>query len=409
MVYTRAMPVLPRNVPLPLETRGYVPGLDVLRGAAVAAVVIFHAFANSGYQSAHLTPAMFFVDLMSLGKLGVYLFFTLSGFLITGILLKEREKPRYYRNFYIRRALRILPAYLLMLVILKATGVVNWMFVVACLLFVANMAKLFHTTASQYGVLWTLAVEEQFYLLWPTLVNTLRRPRTLLYATLAGCALAPVLRLLLSLRHISTFLLLPTNMDALLYGALCALLLRSGGIHQENISAISRRLLLTGCIFLLPYAYLHCFPHAFSLWGWAVWDALGRLVPYCFFVAAVLLSVQQAQQPGAVPRHPAARFLAFLGYISYGLYLVHPLLFALYDRLFAGSVLGGSHTSFALLTVRFLIVSSVSLLVATLSRRYYEQLFLRRKQALAPYTAPLIETVAIAASPREPHPATTDH
>ena len=85
---------------VPLRLHGYIPGLDILRGIAGGAVVIFHAFANSGYTGNTGSAAFIVVRLAGLGKLGVYLFFVLSGFLITSILLKERERPRYYRNFY---------------------------------------------------------------------------------------------------------------------------------------------------------------------------------------------------------------------------------------------------------------------------------------------------------------------
>lgn len=374
----------------PIRLSGQIPGLDVLRGAAVIAVVIFHGFANSGYHGKPSAPSTIFVTLAELGKLGIYLFFNLSGFLITSILLRQREKPRFYRNFYVRRALRILPAYLLMLFVLKISGLITWWFVAACVLFVANMAKLMHASATEYGVFWTLAVEEQFYLLWPTLVHRLRRTRTLLIAILAGCALAPVLRIVLSLHNIGTFLLLPTNMDALLYGSLCALLLECGVIHTGNIRRIVVVLFATGLVLLLPYVYVSCFLVESSPRFWAVWDAFGRFVPFCLFIGAVLLSVQQAQLHDRKARSPAARLFSFFGYVSYGLYLVHPLIFRLYDHIFLQTSLGASRTRFSMLFARFVTVGCVSLLLATLSRRYFEQLFLARKKELAPYASPAL-------------------
>ena len=389
------MPSRTATKPVPLQVHGYIPGLDVLRGLAVGSVVLFHAFANGGYRGPRGSASMRFVDLMILGKLGVYLFFTLSGFLITTILLKQQERPSYYKNFYIRRALRILPAYLLLLVVLKASGLVDWRFVLACLLFIANMAKLLHASATEYGVLWTLAVEEQFYLLWPTVVRRLRNPRTLLAVLVAGCVLAPLFRFALNLRGIGTYLLLPTNMDALLLGALAAVLVSTGAIHQDNIGRIIRVLLGLGFLFLAPYAYLYCFAAIHSVALFALWDALGRLDPFCFFVAGVLVSIQRAQRGAAERSSRLSRLLEFLGYISYGLYLVHPLLFDLYDRVAAGSALGESRSRFSILVVRFAIVSVVSVLVATLSRRYYEQLFLRRKKGLAPYRGDTRETESL--------------
>ncbi len=371
----------------PLEVRGYLPGLDVLRGLAVAGVVVFHGFTNAGYRTGQAGLDVVFIRLAAAGQFGVSLFFVLSGFLITTILLKQQDRPDYYRNFYIRRALRILPVYLLLLVVLKSFGLVHWHFVLACLLFIANMARLVHSHPYEYGVLWTLAVEEQFYLLWPTVVRLCRDLRLLRNLTIAGCILAPVCRIALDLRGISTYLLLPTNMDALLYGALCAILIRTGALHGGNIRRVTVGLFAVGSVLLPPCLYLFCFSPLVRQANWValVWDAFGRLDPFCLFLAGVLFSVRraQAQFPGRLSL--PARVCIFLGYISYGLYLVHPLLFTVYDRLAAGTALDGFHTGFALLLVRFVIVSAASVGLAALSRRYFEQLFLLRKRVLAPY------------------------
>jgi peptidoglycan/LPS O-acetylase OafA/YrhL len=107
------------------------------------------------------------------GITGVQLFFVLSGFLISGILIDTAASKGYYRKFYMRRALRILPAYLLMLTVLWVDHAVSWRFVLAGLLYVANMASLVGAGSSEYGPLWSLAVEEQFYLIWPVFVRRL--------------------------------------------------------------------------------------------------------------------------------------------------------------------------------------------------------------------------------------------
>lgn len=178
-----------------------------------------------------------------------------------------------------------------MLVVLKAFGLVHWKFVLACLLFIANMAKLLGSSATEYGVLWTLAVEEQFYLLWPTFVRRLRG-RRLIVAILTGCVLAPLFRIALTLRGISTYLLLPTNMDALLYGALCAVLIVAGVLHRDNICRIRRVLFTAGLLLLAPYTYWTAMPTVQGPAFWALWDGFARFDPFCLFVAGVLLSVE---------------------------------------------------------------------------------------------------------------------
>ncbi len=378
-----------------LQLHGYIPGLDVLRGLAVGAVVVFHGFFNSGYPDTSLRPEAVLVRLTDVGKQGVSLFFVLSGFLITSILLKQREKPDYYKNFYVRRALRILPAYVLLLAVLKALGVVHWRFVLACLLFVNNMGKLVHSHTGEYGALWTLAVEEQFYILWPTFVRRLRRGAGLMTVLLAGCAIAPLLRIAMTRHGISTYTFAPTNMDTLLYGALCALLTERGWLHRGNIVKSYRTLFAVGLLLLAPYLYFECFYRFPSIRAFSLWDAFGRYDLICIFVAGVLLAVHKAQKPAPARNGPGARLLVFLGYISYGLYLVHPLLFEFYDRLTRGHALGQARTRFVMVVVRFAVVAPVSVLVATVSRRYYEQLFLRRKKQLAPYKGQSAATESI--------------
>ena len=264
---------------------------------------------------------------------------------------------------------------------LKASGLVHWSFILACLLFIANTAKLVHAHTNEYGVFWTLAVEEQFYLIWPTLVHRWRTPRKLVQAAVFGCAAAFCFRFVLQYRGVFAYTWLPTNMDALLYGALCALVVNDGRLHQGNIGRVTRVLVSAGLVLAVPYTYLLYFPTLHGRFFWAAFDALGRLDPFCFFVASLLLCVRA----GTRFRLPYTGFFVFLGYISYGLYLVHPLFFHIYDSLLGNTVLGRFHTSFPLLAVRFLIVSTVSIAVATSSRRYYEQLFLGRKKRLAPY------------------------
>ena len=107
--------------------------------------------------------------IFSQGNSGVDVFFVLSGFLITAILIESRKSSSYYQDFYWKRALRILPLYILVLL-----GVLLFMpnstrYVIISAFFISNFAQLLHVTTE--GPLWTLAIEEQFYLLWPTVVR----------------------------------------------------------------------------------------------------------------------------------------------------------------------------------------------------------------------------------------------
>jgi peptidoglycan/LPS O-acetylase OafA/YrhL len=188
--------------PAGLLVRAVMAELDSLRGIAILLVVFFHGF-NLPAATTQLRglPRLFVTATLG-GWTGVNLFFVLSGFLITGILLDSKRKPQYYRRFYVRRALRILPVFyllLLLLSVLQLTGWlenrrVGWPFLALSFFYLANMASLFGVT-SHYTVLWTLAVEEQFYLLWPTAVRAFSR-RNLAWFALGFCLVCPALRAL---------------------------------------------------------------------------------------------------------------------------------------------------------------------------------------------------------------------
>ncbi len=146
-----------------------MPELDSMRGIAVLMVLFLHGMAAPlNANLSRLGQTMLSVS--QYGGVGVNLFFVLSGFLITGILIANRGRPDYYRRFYARRALRILPALYATLIVLLLGGLIGWRFVMVSLLFLANFAPLLGLPL-QYPVLWSLAVEEHFYMLWPAIVR----------------------------------------------------------------------------------------------------------------------------------------------------------------------------------------------------------------------------------------------
>lgn len=147
-----------------------MPELDVLRGVAVLGVLLLHGF------SWQYSPRSFgkwggaMIRLTQPGWVGINLFFVLSGFLITGILLDSKSRPDFYRRFYVRRALRILPAYYALLLLLLLLRSSSPAFVGLSFIYLANLTTLFGV-ACGYGPLWSLAVEEHFYIFWPAVVR----------------------------------------------------------------------------------------------------------------------------------------------------------------------------------------------------------------------------------------------
>ncbi len=175
----------------------HFPALDTLRGVAIV-VVLFHnlsIFAGSGGKVDKLWNL--FVEA---GWVGVQLFFVLSGFLITGILVDDKEKPKALRVFYVRRFLRIFPLYYLLLLVYfvwlpRPFSESIWYFV-----YLSNWSWLFYGGLPGLGHVWSLAVEEQFYTLWPWVVLG-SRPRALAGICIALVVVAFGARLGLHLAH----------------------------------------------------------------------------------------------------------------------------------------------------------------------------------------------------------------
>ncbi len=380
---------------LSLRYKGYIPGLDVLRGLAILLVIFYHGTEGRVPWQGTTTWLRWPLLAAQYGASGVELFFVLSGFLITSILIDTAADKDYYRHFYIRRALRILPGYLLLLVVLKLDHVISWRFVLAALLYIANMASLVGAKSYEYGALWSLAVEEQFYLIWPVIVRRLSL-KALTRSILGYLLFVFVFRLVCLLFFPGADVLhkLWTNAESLLVGALISICLRRDLLRRDNIARVGWS--LAGVAALL-------WPLTLFLdlrWGNggadAVWVRFLRSVtPYgllATYGALLLLVIAFNQEPSATSGQSiVARFLSFFGYISYGLYLVHQLIFNTFDRWVQGTMLDPQRGPGWGLWLNALICTLVATGIAWLSRRYFEALFLRRKDRIVPYKNPAVD------------------
>src|SRR5580693_7177583 len=215
-----------------------IPQLDAVRGLAVLLVLLHN---TDVYPSLHLGL------IADNGWMGVDLFFVLSGFLITGILLDTKQSGRYFENFYARRCLRIWPLYysalLFMLVIVplfrpsEAPAIFGarsspWW---AYPLFLQNFLIPIPTSAAGLlGVTWSLAVEEQFYLVWPLVVRFCTEAQLRRIAT-AVIFVSPALRFYLVRHQVNIYSNTFCRLDGLMAGALLAIVIRSGSFVPSKL------------------------------------------------------------------------------------------------------------------------------------------------------------------------------
>jgi peptidoglycan/LPS O-acetylase OafA/YrhL len=351
--------------------RPEMPELDSIRGLAILGVLFYHGFywqvdlrTFPSWQSKILTA-------MWCGRLGVNLFFVLSGFLITGILLDSRARPDYYRRFYLRRARRILPAYAAILLVLAVLQY-SPRFLALSAIYLSNLTPLFGV-AIAYPVLWSLAVEEHFYFGWPAAVRHLSST-ALLTACVAIVAASPLLRFV-SFPHAQGFEFNDytwNSADGLACGAAVAILLRMW--NQD-------RRYLRGLVIACLAVALVLSPFAITSRQTAIGAAM-QVVPWHAFFTAILggfLLIGTTRWKSLVQ----FGILRFFGRISYGLYLVHLLAFDAFDRFVRWHGASG-------LIARFLVSAISAVLVAWFSREYFEERFLRRR-------APVPATTAVSA------------
>jgi peptidoglycan/LPS O-acetylase OafA/YrhL len=376
MLSTRQDNLLSRSASRSTSARSvltrHMPGLDLLRGVAILAVVFFHGF----YYVAPTFPwhnrfAAALFHLTSFGWTGVNLFFTLSGFLITGNLIDSEGKPNFYSRFYIRRALRILPAYFLLLIILGITRTASLNYLMVCVIFLANWPKLLlHGSFVLYPVLWSLAVEEQFYAAWPWLYRKLRR-NGLFALCVAMILFCPILRGV-TISRSQTDVFSKTFMigDNLAVGAAIAILCRSNRLSLKGLVWIGTAAI---CISGLTLLALTNATHAVKN------DALGASVGYSmleWFTGGTLILMLYVYRTRPIQR--GLGFLLFFGEISYGLYLIHMLCGMGYDHLFGNGYL----THSGALLVRFVVANGIAILLATLSKQYFENPIMRLKERI---------------------------
>jgi peptidoglycan/LPS O-acetylase OafA/YrhL len=382
--------------------------LDGLRGVAVLLVLAFHLLHIEGEGGA-VERAL--LSVTRAGWAGVDLFFVLSGFLITGILLDARGAPGYFRAFYARRVLRIFPLYYAYLAVLflavplalpsldVKAETQGWLWTYLGNVLFAREAG-FH--ASPYaGHFWSLAVEEQFYLLWPLLVWVLPRRRL---AVLCIGLVAGAFALRLGI-HRTTFnataayVLTPARMDALATGALVAVAAREPGWWS-----VARRI-APGVLALSAAAVGGVWLHRRDLFGGDPVVQVWALGPLAWAFAALLVLALDGE-PSRLSRWLSGSTLRGAGKYSYGLYVLHyPIFLGLEAAGLTSLALAGMLGSrLAGVVAVAALAGGASLVAALVSWNLLEKPLLRWKDRV-PYRRPAPGGAGAVGAPLAPGPA----
>ena len=385
--------------------RGHIRALDGLRGVAILLVLMIHFYMNGGSNVAEgpisgSTRAFgsLVTKVAMAGATGVPLFFVLSGFLITGILLDSRRNPNYFKAFYMRRFLRIFPLYYSTLCIIlfilpslltfaaDAQGVVSrqvWLWT-----YLSNTPWAgggFQALAGspgggwdadglfRLGHFWSLCVEEHFYILWPLVVYS-STDRGLATICIGGFTASVALGIMHSMPGCHPLLnwTTLTTMHGLFVGSLIALGLRVESINHFLAKHTGKAAMTFGMVFMGTIF----FPGRLrGVWWWAFCQPI-----YALFYGALLIEALSAK--GRLASILESSFLCKFGKFSYGIYVIHMVFQPTFERCFGHAYLLSprfGHPWIGQLVFYALSISS-SYLLAVASWHLLEKHFLSLKR-----------------------------
>lgn len=384
-----APPERAASVSPPLPT--HFPALDGLRGLAILLVMVHMLnLLELGPQPA--MPAYVFGRISNVGWTGVQLFFVLSGFLITGILLDTQRAKNYYSGFYARRALRIFPLYFGVLAVafifLPAFGTVPakialdqpnqfWLWT-----YLSNWFAIFGAGSKAFPHFWSLAVEEQFYLVWPLLIRSRTSEQAFRFC-LAVAAISLVLRCILAWTGVPDGAIYENSfcrMDALALGAAAAAALRVPA-WKDRVVAMHKRFLLWSILMTLFGLGV-----TRGFWnGTLVGETIGYTIVSLIFVL-ILIAAAGADASGATGwvAPLRARPLRAVGKYSYAMYVFHkPLHDYVGKPLVVALNIDASHT--IILNLVYIITGMmVTFAAAFISWHLFEKHFLQMKRFFVP-------------------------
>jgi peptidoglycan/LPS O-acetylase OafA/YrhL len=358
--------------------RGHVPALDAIRGLAIVVVTLYR-FGGGGEAPAR---ALAQPGLVLLGGRGVDLFFVLSGFLITGILFDSKGQTRYFRNFYMRRTLRIFPLYYAALLLtLLALPQLNaeWASSIQPAMERQGWLWLYGANAIQslegawcLGPLnhfWSLAIEEHFYLLWPLAIfwTSRRGAMALAGGLVAASTLARAAWLVNGGSDVAAEVFTPLRMDGLALGSWLALAARSPD----------------GWAWLVRWSH-RVWPAASSaavlttLFHWRLLGAPSAV--WSVACGALLIQTLAAPRGSCWGRIGGSALLQFFGKYSYAMYVVQlPLVYFAAPVVTASGLAGVSGSAWVGQTIYCALMFAITTLAAVASWHGFEKQFLTFK------------------------------
>ncbi|CAL1518066.1 acyltransferase [Chitinophaga sp. MM2321] len=348
----------------------HITQLDAIRGWAILLVLLYHFYADH-------------ISFLGIGWAGVDLFFVLSGFLITGILLDTKGKPAFFKNFYVKRVLRIFPVYFfvlaIMLYVIPAISITaipdlpyylkhqpwfwtyfqNWLFTFQG-----------YPTDRVLRYTWSLCIEEQFYMFWPFLIYRLNT-KNIIRVLLIFIITANLLRLIQidgwndNYKYVNTF----ARLDTISIGALIAVLIRTRKDILEKYTPFVMVLSVTMLVVIIGYKK--------SLY-------FGNLYAAFTFLALLFGSIIIWSLSSNIPRGLSIavnnRTMIFLGKYSYGIYLYHvPIHFWVTTGLLDYLSNTGSLNIYTTLLIKTAILL-ITIGISVLSFKYFETPFLKLKK-----------------------------
>ena len=342
----------------------YYKSLDGVRAIAAFMVMIFHFFNSVDLNEAQGLLA----KITAFGQTGVDLFFVLSGFLITRILIQTKNTKGYFKNFYLRRVLRIFPLYYLFLILtfyilpplfeLPNSTLSQQIY---HLTYLQNFAATFNWNFVGPGHFWSLAIEEHFYLFWPLIV-CLFSIKNLTRIIFWIVIVALCLRVLMINSGYEVFYFTFTRFDALAIGSFLAIIELKGLLKERN----AKKFVVLMLVLLVPMAII-----------WTVFRGEGnkyiQAFRYLFFSGvyfSVIGFVLCIKENNIINKCLRTKVFTYTGKISYGLYVFHPLTYSICDAYFQLNNIG----------LNFIVCILFTYLIASFSFYFFESLFLKLKK-----------------------------